>query len=204
MQAAMLGKQSRGQQEWQPRARLRPGQLSNFYQTVQWHTNCFCVNVDLPSWERSEQRWKMPSVWTRRTSRAALDPLHLWSIPASPLPFLPLSPAHPQWRLLMELVASAETGVQESPAVLRLSRGKRRVLEWFPSVFLAPLLPHHCEGTLAFPPRCYCRLQFDLGLGTDLLGQTDYSIALLLIVYHGIRLRCGDGCFFLAVACLSR
>lgn len=25
----------------------------NFYQTVQWHTNCFCIKVVLPSWESS-------------------------------------------------------------------------------------------------------------------------------------------------------
>lgn len=28
----------------------------NFYQTVQWHTNCFCIKVVLPSWESSEER----------------------------------------------------------------------------------------------------------------------------------------------------
>lgn len=112
----------------------------NFYQTVQWHTNCFCIKVVLPSWKSSEERWNMPSLWTRSSSRAALDPRHPWSISPPPLPFLPPSPAH-SWCSLMELVASAGTGVQESPAAPGHSQGKCLVLQWFPFFFTAPLHP---------------------------------------------------------------
>lgn len=96
----------------------------NFYQAVQWHTNCFCIKLVLPSWESSEETWNMLRVWTRNSSRAAPDPHHPWSISPPPLQFLPLSPARSHWWSLLEFVASAETGVQESPAAPKDSQGK--------------------------------------------------------------------------------
>lgn len=110
----------------------------NFYQTVQWHTNCFCITVVLPSWESGEERWNMPGVWAGSSSTAALDPCHPWSISSPPLPFLPLSPAHSHWYLLLKLVASAETGVQESPAAPRDSQGKCLGATVIPLLFHCP------------------------------------------------------------------
>lgn len=78
----------------------------------------------------------MPRVGTRSSSRAALDPCRLWCIS---LLFLLISAAHSYWCLLMELVASAETGVQESPAAPRDSQEKCLVLQGF-LFFLTALL----------------------------------------------------------------
>lgn len=110
----------------------------NFYQTVPWHTNCFCIKLVLPFWESSEERWNMPRAWTRSSSRAALDPRQPWSIYHPPPPFLPLlvlTGAH-CWSLLLLL----EQGCKRPLLLQGIAGGNAWVLRWSLFFFTALLL----------------------------------------------------------------